>query len=209
MLFRSVREERFRTLHRRWFVRLGLGRGIEQAVAERLGHVDRVRDGRVVPAIARREEGADLVDRVVPDSASPEPLLVIRLRPATLLDPPAVRTLLRHELMHVADMLDPAFGYERALPPSEEGPSADNIVRDRYRVVWDVTIDGRLAHAGDGAAVRAMRWTEFAATFPMLGDRGREVFDRWFDLARPTHAALARFARAPEQITSASSSGAA
>jgi hypothetical protein len=59
-----------------------------------------------------------------------------------------VRVLLRHELMHVADMLDPAFGYERSLPTSDDGPSADNIVRDRYRVLWDVTIDGRLARAG-------------------------------------------------------------
>ena len=36
------------------------------------------------------------------------------------------------------------------LPASDDGPSRDNIQRDRYRVLWDVTIDGRLARAGRG-----------------------------------------------------------
>ena len=39
------------------------------------------------------------------------PRIVVRLRPQSLLDPEALRTLLRRELLHVADMLDPAFGY--------------------------------------------------------------------------------------------------
>jgi hypothetical protein len=191
------RERQFRSLHRHWFVRLGLGRAVEQAIAESVRHVHRVREARIVGAIAQREEGADLVDRVVTDTGGQEPLLVIRLRPETLLDSAAVRALLRHELIHVADMLDPEFGYQRTLPPTGEGPSADTIVRDRYRVVWDVTIDGRLARAGRGTTARSARWTEFAATFPMLGDHLPDAFEAWFDCAKPTHAALAAFARAP------------
>ena len=133
--------------------------------------------------------------------------------------PTPTRALLRHELTHVGDMLDPAFGYERALPPSDVGPSGDNILRDRYRVLWDVTIDGRLARAshdrcsvrlpfggpqgrqpdraGHADATRTARWQEFTATFPMLGDRSGAAFDDWFDRIRPTHAALAAFAQAP------------
>ena len=71
-------------------------------------------------------------------------------------------------------------------------------MRDRYRVLWDVTIDGRLARAGLGSdRVRGARWQEFMETFSMLGDRGRDLFDDWFDRIRPTHAALVAFARAP------------
>jgi hypothetical protein len=100
--------------------------------------------------------------------------------------------------VHVADMLDPAFGYERALPASGDGPSADNILRDRYRVLWDVTIDGRLARGERGSdRGRSQRWEEFAATFPMLGETCRGEFERWFRESNPTHAGLVAFATAP------------
>lgn len=191
------REASFRSLHLHWFVRVGLPRAVDQIVSERPDLSDRVGECRVLRALTRSEESADLFDRVVPDSADVQPLLALRLRPATLLEPEAVRALLRHELTHVGDMLDPAFGYQRSLPPSDNGP-ADNIVRDRYRVLWDVTIDGRLARAGLGSdRARAARWQEFRVTFSMLGDHGCDAFDNWFDRIRPTHAALAAFARAP------------
>jgi hypothetical protein len=192
------REASFRSLHGQWFVRRGLHRIVEQIVAERADVAARVTDGRVLHALTRREEGADLIDQIRPESADRTPLLVLRLRPATLLASDTLRALLRHELMHVADMLDPSFAYERSLPASDDGPSADNIVRDRYRVVWDVTIDGRLARAGlanDG--VRAARWREFAGTFSMLGSRCQDVFDEWFDRIQPTHPMMAALARAP------------
>jgi len=56
---------------------------------------------------------------------------------------------------------------------ADDGPSRDNVQRDRYRVLWDVTIDGRLARslrADQPGASRDARWREFAATFSMLGD---------------------------------------
>jgi hypothetical protein len=191
------REERFQSLHLRWFVRLGLHGVVEQIVSERPELAGGVGEGRVVRALTRSEEGADLMDRVTPEHADLRPLLVIRLRPAMLLESEALRALLRHELTHIGDMLDPAFGYERTLRPSDDGPSGDNIVRDRYRVLWDVTIDGRLARAGLGSdRMRTARWQEFTATFSMLGDRRRAAFDDWFDRTRPTHAALAAFAQA-------------
>src|SRR6266508_3671032 len=113
------REERFRSLHLRWFVRLGLHRVVEQAIAER-------------EALARTQKDS------------------------------------------------------RPIFPTDG------------RVVRDVTIDGRLARAGCGSVeVRAARREEFDATFSMLGDRRRAAFDDWFDYIRPTHAALAAFARAP------------
>jgi hypothetical protein len=120
---------------------------------------------------------------------------VLRLRPESLLDEHGLHALLRHELMHVADMLDPAFGYERALPPSDGGPSADNILRDRYRVVWDATIDGRLARAGFGSpATRDARAREFAAAFSMLGERCASAFEEWWDAEHPLHPEMVAFA---------------
>jgi hypothetical protein len=193
------REAGFQALHRRWFVQLELAATVELVVAERSDLATRVQTGRVLRAVTRRDEGADLVDPIVSTEAAGQPILVLRLRPETLLDPAALVRLLRHDLMHVADMLDPAFGYERALPPSQDGPSADNILRDRYRVLWDVTIDGRLARRGlaDGRS-RQERAREFAATFPMRGGNGERAFAEWFDRIEPTHAQLLAFAMSAE-----------
>jgi hypothetical protein len=193
------RDAAFRAAHLKWFVRWDLHRPVEDAIEERAEVAERVAQVRVLRARRRQEEGADLFDRALPDVAGRrQPLLALRLRPSLLLDPEPLRALLRHELMHVADMLDPAFGYERRLPPSDDGPSADNIVRDRYRVLWDVTIDGRLARAGLAHPdARAARRREFGSTFSMLGDRAGRTFDEWFDRVVPTHQAMAVFAITP------------
>lgn len=202
------REAAFETLHLRWFTRLALHESVCQAVAEREDIAQRLDEGRVLKAVTRNDEGADLVDHVTPGKAQARPILVLRLRPATVLDSERVRALLHHELVHVADMLDPAFGYERSLPSSDDGPSGDNIQRDRYRVLWDVTIDGRLARArrslgagGQGDPTHDARWHEFAAAFPMLGDDCRRAFEEWFDRRHPTHAELVAFALAPTGTT--------
>src|SRR5437867_4312313 len=104
------REARFRSLHLGWFARLGLNRIVERSVGERPEVAGRVAEGRVVRALTRNEEGADLIDHLGPGAAEPRPMLVLRLRPAALVAADALLALLRHELQHVADMLDPAFG---------------------------------------------------------------------------------------------------
>jgi hypothetical protein len=192
------RERQFQAFNRRWFARFGLQERVEGAVNDNRGFGGGLCGGRMVRAITRAEEGADLIDPVS-RARSDGPLLVLRLRPESLLDRESLRALLRHELMHVADMLDPAFGYERALPPSDDGPSADNLLRDRYRVVWDTTIDGRLARAEGGTSTRDMRWREFSAAFAALGEQCRTAFEAWWDEERPTHATILTFAGAPAQ----------
>ena len=193
----EAREAGFNALHRRWFIRFDLGRTVEQVVGERADVGARVSGCRVFRAASRRDEGADLADaaRAVDDR---RPVILIRLRPAALLDPESLQALLRHELMHVSDMLDPAFRYRRTLPAADLGPSHDNLVRDRYRVLWDVTIDGRLVRAGlADPHIRESRWREFAATFAMLDNRCLEVFEEWFDRTEPTYSRLIEFAFAP------------
>jgi hypothetical protein len=194
------REGDFRALHLKWFAHLRLHQVIEQTMASRAALLDRVSGCRVSRALTQRDEGADLVDPSPATARAGEvkPALAIRLRPAALLAREALRSLLVHELTHIADMLDPTFKYARALPPSDDGPSADNILRDRYRVLWDVTIDGRLSRAGlvDQRA-RDVRRQEFTATFAMLGDEGQRVFDDWFDRIQPTHPALVAFVQEP------------
>lgn len=194
------RDERFRALHMLWFLRLDLHRAIDQSVGDVPDLERQLDEARVLRALTGDDEGADLVDKVVPGragSAGTRPSLVIRLRPSLLLDADRVRVLLAHELMHVRDMLDPRFGYERVMPPPP-APLTEIALRDRYRVLWDATIDGRLARAGRVPEdVRAARRREFEATFHMIAGRGPKTFDAWFDRGQPTHAELMAFAQAP------------
>jgi len=193
------REEAFRSLHLRYFSGLGLGAVVADVLGGRSELTSHVNACRVVRALDAREESADLVDALIAGRSHGVPTLFIRLRPATLVGPQdRLKAFLHHELTHVADMLNPTFGYERELPPSDEGPSADNILRDRYRVVWDTTIDGRLVRAGRvPASAGEAQWRDFAATFSMLNGECRTAFERWFNEENATHEGIVAFAVSP------------
>lgn len=191
------REARFEELHGRFFVQLGLDRPLHEVLADRPELLLRARGCRVLPAVSRQDESADVRGGVgAPVAAAPT--IVVRLRPQSLLDPEALRTLLRRELLHVADMLDPAFGYLPELPRVDSDPAILNLLRERYRVLWDTTIDGRLCRGGRlGTQARAARVAEFARAFPMLGESAEAAFAPWFDGPRPTHAAIVAFIHEP------------
>ena len=93
----------------------------------------------------------------------------------------------------------------RAAPASRRGRAAPRPpAADRYRVLWDVFVDGRPARAGLAPAmVREERLAEFARAFPNMGDLTEAAFERFFGAARCTHADLAAFATALEEARSA------
>lgn len=196
----EAREAGFRALHAAWFDRLGLGVEIARALQERPFVTAKTARCLVAFASARQDEGAELF--VVPENGGAKPLqraVVIRLEPETLTLPDRARSLLRHELLHINDMLDPHFGYEPRLPVADAGPAYERLLRDRYRVLWDAFIDGRLVRLGLApTSFRAERLQEFACAFPRLGKRTQEVFARFFDGESLTHAELVAFAADPD-----------
>lgn len=191
------REARFEALHGRFFLRLGLDRPLHEALVERPELLVRTSGCRVLPGLSRSDEAAD-VRRAVDAPPAAAPTIVVHLRPQSLLDPDALRTLLRRELLHVADMLDPAFGYVRELPCVDRDPAIVSLLRERYRVVWDASIDGRLCREGFlGPQARADRRHDFSRAFRMPGERAEAAFARWFEGPRPTHAAILAFVQEP------------
>jgi hypothetical protein len=50
--------------------------------------------------------------------------------------------------MHLSDMVDPAFGYSPSLELPGLNSAQQRLARERYRLLWDITIDGRLAAKG-------------------------------------------------------------
>lgn len=193
------RERAFQSLHQEWFPRLRLADQIEKAINEQALLATAVGLCLVICAPARREEGADLLVSFEESLNTKERrTLRILLRPESLLDPLALLTFLRHEFFHITDMLDPLFGYEPVLPVAEAGPPHDRLVRDRYRVLWDATIDGRMVRRGWAPeSIRIQRLQDFGLTFSMLEEKTAQVFARFFDQEPHTHAELVAFARNP------------
>ncbi len=195
------REAAFRKLHADRFERLNLGAPICQAVSEQPLIQENTDTCIVARARARREEGADLfVSPGREGTGEAERRSVgIRLDPQRLLDPEDLLAFLRHELFHIADMLDPAFAYEPRLPRAELGPAHERLLQDRYRVLWDVSIDGRLARRGWAPpSIRDRRFQEFAGTFPMLSARVEDTFSFFFAGLSLTHADFVTFATTPQ-----------
>ena len=67
--------------------------------------------------------------------------------------------------MHVSDMMNKEFGYnadeEFGISPMEE-----RIIRDRYRLFWDICVDGRLENKGlETTANKDERKREFESFF--------------------------------------------
>jgi hypothetical protein len=187
------RDRRFRALYAEWFVRLGLDAPLRRA----LGEQPAVRRGTaaclVGHAASPRDEGADL--HVAPPAGEGPHVrtLVIRLRAESFAEPERLLFLLRRELQHVADMLDPRFGYEPRIEVAE--PARRRAVFERYALLWKVSVEGRLARRGlaEPGARERLRG-EFERRFAGLGGRVAEIFDDLFDDEAPTHARLVKLA---------------
>lgn len=186
----DTREAAFDALHARWFDRLALPRPFQQALAEQPSLAARCERWLVAAARRRADEAADLL--VAPHG---RPTLVVRVMAETVAAPERLTPLLRRELLHTVDMLDPRFGYAATLPPATGSGPREKVFRDNYRVLWSAFVDGRLVRRGVlPAQVRAERLADFARAFTELGAGTAAVFDHVFGRDDLTHAELVAFA---------------
>ncbi len=187
------RDRAFERVDGAWFSRLGLGEPVREAVLEQGPLLDSVRRILLGWAARDKDQGAELFV-----AGGIERSVVITIRPETLVVRESARAFLRRELTHIADMLDPAFQYEPRLPRQPAGPSHDRRLQDRYRTLWNCSVDGRLVARGIlDAGARDARLMEFRRAFPALKERTEECFDRLFDAARPAHPDLVTLAADP------------
>lgn len=193
------RERQFHELHDSWFVRLGLSQTIEEALQEQPIIAAQVGGCFIVCAADSKAQGAELFV-----AREGRRTLRILLTPESLLNSTSLITFLRRELFHIADMLDADFAYEPVLPKAEGVPTYDTIVTNRYRVLWDITIHGRMTRRGWlPESNRADQFAYFRDAFPMLKDNADKSFSRFFDSNRPNHPELAAFAFDPRDAKGA------
>lgn len=168
------RNTAFFRLHLEWFREWGL----EQPLANALKEFPLVREKLTVLAVrkaaGKQDEGAELY---VNDGGDRTGLLALRLE--RFADSAAFAAWLRHEFMHLHDMLDPAFGYAPTLELPGLNAAQRRLAGERYRLLWDITIDGRLSAAGPPPmASREQHAAAFARAYCFWpGPRQTEVFE--------------------------------
>jgi hypothetical protein len=145
----------------------------------------------------KRDEGAELYV-----SAENGRSAVVALRPERFECDEAVTRLLRHEFMHLSDMLDPAFGYSPKLNLPNLNSTQQRITRERYRLLWDVTIDGRLYRAGRCADNHTQHQALFNRIYSFWSDTRRaQVFESHWNNDAPRHDELLALAANPRDLS--------
>ncbi len=192
------REIAFRDVHAEFFSQLGLERMIRSPLAEFPLLEEKLQRVTFLKAAVRKQEGAELFVRKDDETGSRQNrVAVVRLRAELFLDPDRLSRLLRHELYYVSDMVDPAFGYRPDLGETGESIAQQNLVRDRYRVLWSMYIDARLVHADRApATVLSEQERLLKRAFDGVDDRDtRAIFETISNAASLTHADLLALAK--------------
>jgi hypothetical protein len=201
------REKAFQSLNRSWFARLCLDKPLREVLS--LWPILTTSTSRCVLLKARstKNMGAELY--YVPQesglSECERRTIAVQLMPALLPQSQQFLDFLRHELLHLVDMLDPDFGYEPNFPKADAGPAYDALLQTRYGVLWDITIDGRLFQRGWlPLSARARHFDIFKRTFTGSAEKIETAFSDFFDHNSHTHRELVEFAQKPNKWLSAS-----
>ncbi len=167
------RSKAFRALFQKLFVKWRLGRIFDDAIEE-FPLFEDVELTYFKMTSYRKNAGADLMAKN--REAGPR-VIMVQVLASYLNDKAGLRDFLRHEFMHVSDILDEAFRYEEALT---EGVPAESWVMDRYRLLWDMHIDGRLSGEGKlPANGKTRHLEEFDRLYRKVPEQQRGAVFEW------------------------------
>ena len=178
------RDARFFQLHLEWFREWGVEDVLTASFREfsLLGpHLSIL---AVRTARGRKDEGAELYVNETGQRTG-----ILSLRPERLMSGHQIAGFLGHELSHLQDMVDPAFGYLPELSLPHWSPGQQRLARERYCVLWDTSIDGRLHQARrPTTSNQDGRWQEFSRAFGRWPESKRKgTFTAVWNHPRPTH----------------------
>lgn len=173
------RPRKFRELDSDFFNRLGCDVYIKEIFDEYPDIKEKIESVHVRRATTRQNEGSNVVDE--------GRKVIIRLYPEIFIAGiNEIRRVIRHELMHVSDMMNKEFNYNvnEEFSPS---PMEERIMRDRYRLFWDISVDGRLVNKGlETTATREERKREFDSFFSKIPEGSRDlVFTKMWEAEEP------------------------
>lgn len=137
-----VRTREFRRLDEEWFSRLGLRARFEATLRAFPYLSDPSLFIRIRRAFSSKEEGSELY---LQDNLKTNLLKIQTIR---FLEDQYLERFLRHEWLRVSDMLDPHFQYSPRVALSGAGEVEDNLIRERFRILWDIYLSARLIKQG-------------------------------------------------------------
>ncbi len=207
----TQQESQFRETYAGFFRRLGFDEVLPRLLEERPLIAECV--GRCIARQApnARKEAAELY--VKDEEASPSPStrsLFIFVTADSLLKPKELEHRMQSELLHTSDMLDYRFGYVKDSLAGHH--PRQNLIRDRYRVLWDIFVEGRLHREGrrdpvfdPEAQTRREAETrlqeQLARVFGRAAiGRATETFARVFGAVGLTHGQMLAWAQSPADL---------
>lgn len=187
----EARAEMFAKVHAELFSKLGFDKMVRK-ILEEFSRVDKVVSVFVVQA--KTEEEADLVG----EEGKPK-LILIKLQPESFFHSVLLSKVLRHELMHVSDMLDEDFGYR--MERLGNSLVEEMTVKDKYRLLWDIYIDSRLARRRAWQEAKELRFAEFERLYKKIPEQHRKkVFEALWSAQKMTHSELLELAKEPRKL---------
>ncbi len=198
----DARDAAFERLHDQFFIMLGFAESVQRPLRDfpRIG--EQASELLVALTASSAEEGADLSLGEANESGLLVRRVGIRLRADRFLDPAGLQRYLRHELLHVVDLLDPGFGYEGEIRLAVASPAEENIIRNRYRLLWCLSIDARLESAGgEPLADRDSHRRDFDAQYRKFSPTLREaIFVRLWRPEPLSHSLLLQMATGSQAL---------
>ena len=161
---------------------------------------ERINEVHVKRAINKVDEGSNVLNRI-----SGRPMIEMRVLASRFCNPEEAQELdafLIQEFMHAKDMVDPEFDYEDAFIPGN--PSVKNLITARFRLLWNIYVDARLARAGIiSTTPREARYREFDNFYRKVPEgQRRGIFEGIWRTERFTHEELLSMATDLESLMS-------
>jgi len=161
---------------------------------------ERINEVHVKRAINKVDEGSNVLNRI-----SGRPMIEMRVLASRFCNPEEAQELdafLIQEFMHAKDMVDPEFDYEDAFIPGN--PSVKNLITARFRLLWNIYVDARLARAGIISTMpREARYREFDNFYRKIPEKQRRgIFEGIWQTEKFTHEELLSMATDLESLMS-------
>jgi hypothetical protein len=179
------RNAAFFKLHLEWFREWGLETVLASSLKEFPLLLQRLNLLAVRKTLGKSDEGAELYVNEAGQRTG-----ILALRPERFAQDAALRDYLRHEFTHLHDMVDPGFGYSPVLELPALNAAQQRLARERYRLLWDITIDGRLTAFGHTPlAARDKHAAAFARGYSFWpAEKLIETFEALWGNHTPRHA---------------------
>ncbi len=195
-------EDAFRGIYLKFFKILGYEEIVRSSLAEYPVIDEHVGEIIVKVCYAVEKEEANLAKRKIEDPERGElSVVVLQITAPRFFEKEGLKIFLRHELMHVTDMLDPLFCYDSN--PLGVTPSEECIIRNHYGLLWDIYIDQRLAKKDVGAdpcvcPLKDARRAEFDQTYRSIPEDDRiSIFEGLWQAQVLTHPQILACAKNP------------